>query len=160
MNTCLLIIDVQQGFINSNTKHIPNLVEEEQKKYQDIFISKFSNPPKSLFRKLLNWHEMDKDSSGYELAFKPVERAVIIEKEVYSIVNPKFLKKIKGKDEIHIAGIDTDACVLYSAIGLFDKGHKVKVLGPLCGSSAGEEYHRMGLKFLIRSIGKNQVSWN
>ena len=30
-----------------------------------------------------------------------------------------------------ITEIDTDACVLYSAIGLFDNGHKVKVFNSL-----------------------------
>ena len=31
----------------------------------------------------------------------------------------------------HIIGIDTDACVLYSAIGFFDNGRKVKVFNSL-----------------------------
>ena len=159
MTSCLLIIDVQQGFINDSTKHIPILVAKEQEKYQHIFISRFFNPPKSFFRNNLNWHKMDKNSSEWKLAFSPVERAIIIDKDKYSIVNSEFLKKIEEKKikEIHIVGIDTDACVLYSTIALFDCGYKVKVLSRLCASSAGTEYHDMGIKLLIRSIGKNQV---
>jgi len=31
MKKCLLIVDVQKGFINKSTNHIPNLVEQLQK---------------------------------------------------------------------------------------------------------------------------------
>ena len=46
MNSCLLIIDVQKGFINKHTKHIPKLVEDEQNKYENVYITQFFNPEK------------------------------------------------------------------------------------------------------------------
>ena len=33
-NSALLIIDVQNGYINQHTKHIPAFVEKEQEKYE------------------------------------------------------------------------------------------------------------------------------
>jgi len=41
MKKCILIIDVQKGFINSDTKHIPSLVEDLQKEYEYIYITRF-----------------------------------------------------------------------------------------------------------------------
>jgi len=42
--TALLIVDLQKGFINEHTAHIPALVQELIPSYQTIFATRFYNP--------------------------------------------------------------------------------------------------------------------
>ena len=120
MHSCLLIVDVQDGFINEYTDHIPNLVEIEQNKYQHIYVTQFFNPLHSPYRRLLGWQEMGKDSKGFGLAFTPIKRAIVFQKSIYSSVRPSFLNELKNKKIscVDICGIDTDACVLKTAVDL------------------------------------------
>ncbi len=43
----LLIIDVQQGFINAATRHLPPKVADLQDDYDHVFVTRFVNPPGS-----------------------------------------------------------------------------------------------------------------
>ncbi len=124
MAKCLLIIDVQIGFINDSTKHIPKLVEELQNKYEYIYITQFYNASNSFFRSLFNWNEFEKNSIEFALAFKPSERAVINTKSTYSCVTPHFINNIKKNKikEVDLCGLDIELCVAKSAIDLFEIG--------------------------------------
>ena len=48
----LVIIDVQLGFINDETGHIPERVERLQREFETVFATRFENPEGSPFRKL------------------------------------------------------------------------------------------------------------
>lgn len=159
MAECLLIIDVQVGFINKFTAHIPKLVEELQNNYKYVYATRFYNKKDSLYRKLIKWNRFDKGSKDFQLAFTPSENAVIIDKSIYSCVNPAFLQEINGKDinEIDICGIDTDICVTKNAVDLFENGIVPFVLAKYCASHAGEVAHTNALRTLNRFIGRAQV---
>lgn len=60
-------------------------------------------------------------------------------------------------DVVDLRGIDTDACVMASALSLFEYGKVPRVLVDYCGSIAGLEYHNMALRILERNIGKDQL---
>lgn len=159
MRKCLLIIDVQKGFINEFTCHIPLLVENLQVDYDIVFITKFYNENNSFYRSLIGWDKFDKNSIDFELAFNPIENAIIIEKNIYSCVNENFIKIINEKNinSIDLVGIDTDICVTKCAIDLFEIGIIPRVLISYCASHAGLELHNDSIKNLERFIGKNQV---
>ncbi len=44
MASCLLVVDVQKGFINDNSKHIPALIEKVQNDYDYLIATQFHNP--------------------------------------------------------------------------------------------------------------------
>ena len=157
--TCLLIVDVQRGFINESTKDIPKKVEKLQYNYDYVFITKFYNPSDSFFRKLVKWEEFDKNSKDVDIAFKPKLEAIILEKTVYTCVNEEFLDLLKSLNinTVYICGIDTDICVTKSAVDLYEHNIIPIVLSSYCGSTAGKEAHRNALKTLERYIGKDQV---
>lgn len=159
MSNCLFIIDVQKGFINKSTRHIPELVEGLQRRYKHVYVSRFFNKKRSFHRRLINWTRFDKKSDDFCLAFSPSESAVIIDKSVYSCVSSDLVAELKKKKiyQADICGIDTDICVTKSAVDFFENGIKPVVLAAYCASHAGPEAHKYGIKTLERFIGRNQV---
>jgi len=157
--TALLVIDVQKGFINEHTAHIPALIQELLPSYQTIFATRFYNPEGSNYRRLMNWHRFSRESPDMELAFKPTENVMIIDKPVYTCVTDTFLATLDDLaiTEIHIVGIDTDICVSKCAVDLFERERTPFVLAKYCASCAGPKFHKAALQILPRYIGENQI---
>lgn len=157
--TCLLIVDVQVGFINESTKHIPSLVEVAQNKYDYIVATRFFNPENSFFRKLIKWNRFSLGSNDFALAFDVRKDALIIDKPIYTCVSESLIQWLKerGISVVHVCGIDTDICVTKCAVDLFEHGVEPIVLSSLCASHMGEEAHNNALRTLVRFIGNSQV---
>jgi nicotinamidase-related amidase len=157
--SCLLIIDVQAGFVNEATRAIPAAVERLQADFERVYATRFSNPEGSFFRSLIGWPRFAPGSRDVEFAFTPREDAVILEKTVYTCVTPAFLKSLRANDvaKVHLCGIATDSCVLKCAVDLFEAGVEPVVLADFCGSHGGAECHEAGLLLLRRFIGSRQV---
>lgn len=153
MKKALLIVDVQTGFINKHTNHLPKLVEKLQYDFDNVFIAKFHNEKGSCFENLLDWDGMQKGTDEVDLAFAMKYGAKIFSKNKYS----KYLDEMGDFDEIYLCGICTDICVLKTALDLFEKGIRPVVYEDLCASTAGDVLHKAGLDILRRNIGERQV---
>jgi nicotinamidase-related amidase len=155
----LIIIDVQRGFINPATAHVPARVEALQGRYDTVIATRFVNPEGSAHRRLISWTRFAPGSDDTALAFTPRADARIVEKHVYSCltVEVRAMLDAAGAGEVHLCGIATDNCVLASAIALFEGGDTPVVLGDACASHAGTDYHDWGLRILRRLIGEKQV---
>ncbi|MCW9033232.1 MAG: cysteine hydrolase [Rhodospirillales bacterium] len=155
----LLIIDVQQGFINPSTAHIPAMVEELQHAFSTVMVSRFFNPPGSPYRRLMEWEIFAPRSPEGELAFKPRDDAYIFDKAIYSALSPQVESTLtsKGINEVVLCGIATDNCILKTAVDLFENGYKPIVIADACASHGGPECHEAGLMLLKRFIGADQV---
>lgn len=66
----LLIVDVQNGFINDkNSKIVPNIEKlVKSLDFDEIIVTKFINKPDSQYFKQLNWQKMT-SSPDIDLAF-------------------------------------------------------------------------------------------
>ena len=159
MTAPLLIIDVQAGFINDATRHIPARVEALAADYAAVIVTRFVNPPGSVHRRFIHWHRFAPGSADTALAFDPPPGADIVEKTAYSCVDDAFLARLNAlaAEEVHICGIATDNCVLCSAVDLFEAGIRPVVLADACGSHGGAEFHRWAVEILVRLIGADQV---
>ncbi len=159
MEKCLLIIDVQKGFINEHTSHIPELIEKLQYTYNYVFATKFHNPPESFYRKLIHWDKFNEGSRECEFAYDLKRDTYVISKTVYSCVNDFFLEKLAALniEEVHICGLETDMCVTKNAVDLFEAGIIPVVLSKYCASCSGEMAHLNALQTLRRYIGAEQV---
>lgn len=159
MPTCLLIVDVQKGFINHHTQHMPALVEKLQEKYDFVIAARFFNEVDSFYRKLLDWHRFSKGSDDTELAFSVRPDALIVDKSVYTCVTADFIDFLNKKNinEVHVCGVDTDVCVTKCAVDLFENGVVPVVLKDYCASCAGPDIHESALKILERYIGERQI---
>lgn len=157
--SCLLIVDVQNGFINESTKHVPSLVEAAQMEYDYIVATRFFNPENSFFRTLIKWERFSPGSDDIPLAFSVRKDALIIDKPRYTCVSDKFIGWLCERNitVVHVCGIDTDICVTKCAVDLFENGIEPVVLSALCASHAGKDAHQNALSTLKRYIGKSQV---
>lgn len=159
MTVPLVIIDVQQGFINDATRHVPARVADLQAAHDPVFATRFVNPEGSPHRRLIGWHRFAPGSPDTALAFEPRPDAVILEKHTYSAGDTDLVARLKALDAstVHLCGIATDNCVLAIAVMLFEAGLRPVVLADACGSHAGADYHQWGLRILRRLIGAGQV---
>ncbi|HET8524016.1 MAG TPA: isochorismatase family protein, partial [Thermomicrobiales bacterium] len=60
-------------------------------------------------------------------------------------------------EQVTIAGIDTDMCVLKVAMDIFDLGIKPIILTDCCASTHGLQSHLAGLAVLARNVGADQL---
>lgn len=159
MNTGLVIIDVQRGFINEATLHIPDAVYDLQHEYDHVAVTQFYNAPGSPWRKLMDWQRFDRGGEDFKLAFEPGDHALVLEKTTYSAVTERLLNWLSAYDitQVHLCGIATDACVLKTALDLFEQEFRPVVLGYACASHGGEDCHKEALHLLSRQIGEQQV---
>jgi len=163
INEALLIIDVQKGFINIHTEGIPRRIEELVNKinFKHIIATKFFNKDNSNFEILLDWHRM-KDDEETSLAINLNKDFKIINKDTYTVCTEEFTEYIKVNNirRIYIAGLDTDSCILHTAMNLFEQNIEPVILVDMCMSSRGIEFHEYAIKILERSIGKSQIVKN
>jgi Amidases related to nicotinamidase len=155
----LLIIDVQKGFINDWTAHVPARVASLQDSFNPVIITRLYNPQKSLYRRLIGWSEFSLGSTETQLAFAPHDGATIIDTSSYNGVDGTLLNRFRSDavNRVHLCGIATEGAVLLTAVGLFEQGIEPVVLAHACGSVAGHESHEAALQILRRLIGVKQV---
>lgn len=159
MSKALLIVDVQNGFVNEMTKHIPMLVEKLQYNYDLVIATRFINLPDSPFRRLIKWDHLSPGTDEIELAFKPKDGVVVIDKFIYSCIDESFLRLLKenGIGAVDICGIDTDICVTKCAVDLFERNITPYVLKDYCATHADADVQESALIILARYIGKTQI---
>lgn len=157
---CLLVVDVQQGFLNDATAHVPARVEALQHDYRHAAATRFINPEGSSWRRWLHWDRFAPGSDDCALAFDAADHVRVFKKAAYSAAMPDLLGYLgsQGVSEIHLCGIDTDICVMKTAADLFEHGAmRPVVLAEACASHAGADHHDAALMILKRLIGEEQV---
>ena len=161
MTSCLLLIDIQKGFISEHTEHVIPRIEEllKNKRFEHIAATRFINSENSPYRRILGW---DRLSDGPETDLHPVvckAADAIFEKDVYTAVSSGLLKYFSDNsvNDLFIAGIDTDCCVLKTAADLFENNIRTKVLAHYSASNGGQESHDAAICVLQRLIGKDNV---
>ncbi|MBU1202483.1 cysteine hydrolase [Patescibacteria group bacterium] len=163
MKKVLVIIDVQKGFISEHTKglatRIKKFVEKNHKKYSLILFTQHINNNKSYLYRNLGWKGfMKEEEYGLmdEIAELAKSKKVFIKDTYGAFVNKKIesLLKNKGIKEVHLAGIDTENCVLTFARDAFDRGFNVVVFKNLCRSHSNPSLHKAALEIIKDNIGE------
>ncbi|MDR1849228.1 MAG: cysteine hydrolase [Zoogloeaceae bacterium] len=161
MKTCLLLVDIQNGFISDNTSHILPEVEKliSQKKYDFMVATQFINLEKSPFQCFMHWYRLMASPEIDLYSAVAANADLIIKKNVYTAVNDELLGFIRknGIEEVYVAGIDTDCCVLTTAVGLFEHGIRPYVLAHYSASNGGQQSHDAGILALCRMIGSDSI---
>ena len=82
---------------------------------------------------------------------------------MYSCVNADFLQLLsqcsngKYPEQVFIAGVDTDCCVLKTATDFFEHNIRPVVLTEYCYSNGGQQSHEAGILCMKRLIGEKQL---
>ncbi|MEC4815814.1 MAG: isochorismatase family protein [Scytonema sp. PMC 1069.18] len=100
--------------------------------------------------------------SGQETELSAILSPVVsktFDKPSYSPMSPALLRSLQRNaiTTVAVCGVDTDACVMATALGLFDAGFETFVVSDGCASSGGQEYHEAAIKILERNIGAQYV---
>ena len=153
------MIDVQNDFINNNTRDVKDKIFElvNSKEYNYIVFTKFINSENSIWYRKLDYKGCLL-SKGQEIAIN-TNNHKIINKNTYTALNNELKEYIDKNniDEIYLCGFDTDACISKTALDLFENNYNVYVLKDYCMSSKSVELHNVYINNLARLIGKNKI---
>ncbi|MGW4951548.1 isochorismatase family cysteine hydrolase [Streptomyces parvulus] len=165
-STALLVIDVQQGFVNRHSRSVlpavVHLVEGWQAAGAPVVLSRFHNEPGSPYETITGWTRLrtpEEQALVSELAPYTSGAAAVIDKAQASIFTPEGAGIIRdaGWTDLVLCGIDTDACVYDSAMAAYQRGYRPWIVVDACASSGGSEYHNAALLLAARNLGAAQL---
>ncbi len=163
MPTPLLVVDVQNGFLNDFTAHIPRRIATliEDNSFGPVYFTRFVNVEGSAFRQILRWNG-SAEPPDTELADELLDLADderIFSKPGYAGLPDALAERLISDNvrRIAVVGIDTDMCVLKVAMDLFDLSIEPLVFVDCCASTAGLQAHLAGLAVLARNIGADHL---
>ncbi len=164
--TALVVIDVQNGFVNERSRHVipivVDLVAEWQGAGGDTIFTRYLNYPGSPYERLMQWSLLQ---TSPEIDIVPelapyVDRArAIIDKKVYTLFTGEGVEVIRrgGWTDLVFCGIATESCVLKSAVDAFELGYTPWIVHDASASHDGPATHEAGLLVAGRFIGANQL---
>ncbi|MBD2505378.1 cysteine hydrolase family protein [Anabaena azotica] len=155
----LLAVDLQNGFlITPECLAVVPKVVAHASQFHQVWATRFFNRNPN-FSRQVNWNQM---VSAQETELSPALIGVVsktFDKPSYSPMSPALLQALQTDaiTTVAVCGVDTDACVMATALGLFDAGFETFVVSDACASSGGQEYHEAAIKILKRNIGEKYV---
>ncbi len=157
----LLIIDVQKGFLDETTEGIVDDIRKIISMIEPtrVLASKFINQPDGPFVNYLNWRQLiaDEEQKIPDEIVESIDK--VFPKHTYSCLTPELASYLHSNSitSVALCGMDTDACLLATALDLFSNHIEPYVLAQGCRSARGDEYHQMALKILARNIGSQRI---
>lgn len=165
-STALLVIDVQQGFVNQHSRGvlpaIVRLVEGWRAAGAPVVLTRFHNKPSSPYETITGWTRLrtpEEQALAAELAPFAADAAAIVDKDQASVFTPEGAQLIRdaGWTDLVLCGIDTDACVYDSARDAYHNGYRSWIVTDACASTGGSQFHDAALLLAARNIGANHL---
>ena len=161
----LLIVDLQEGFINDFTRHtlswVRSLIELNHDDYAPLLFTRFVNVEGSPFRRFVGWHDC---ASSPETDLFPemapyAREKLTFSKPGYAGISDTLATYLQDQQvkRVSIVGIDTDMCVLKVALDIFDLNIEPLILTDCCARTSGLQSHLAGLAILARNIGADKL---
>lgn len=157
---CLFVIDVQNGFVSDKTKSILPQIEQLMSDFDgEIIATQFVNTADSGFTSIMHWGRLRTTPETDLLPFVKENATHIVKKETYSACTDEVMRLLRENNvsEVYISGIDTDCCVLATAINLFEHNIRPVVLTRYCASNGGMASHQAAITVMERAIGLKQI---
>jgi nicotinamidase-related amidase len=162
----LAVIDMQNGFTTRHTGPAVAATAATVRSWtgsgRPVVFSRYHNEPDSFFEHLLDWHEVygppDTDIVA-DLAGLAADAEAVIDKTGYTIFTPEF-EDLAAREKwtaMVLCGLDTDTCVLKSAVDAFERGIVPWVLADATMCHGGRRKHEAGLRQIGRLIGAGQL---
>ena len=165
-NPVLVVVDVQNGFITEYSKSvipvIVNLVRKWQAAHGQVLFTRYFNYPGSPFERLIGWTNMvggQETELISELTPYVRPHTPIIDKYFYTLFTSEgaHLIDVHRWTDLYICGIDTDTCVLKTAVDAFERDLTPWILKDACASHLIPEAHTAGLFIAGQFIGSKQI---
>lgn len=162
----LVVVDVQNGFVTEHSQPvvpiITDLIHRWQAAHGDVIFTRYLNYVGSPFERLIGWTKMA-EGPETELVTELIPyvnpQTPIIDKYIYTLFTPEGTRVVDERrwTDLYICGIDTEVCVLKTAIDAFERNLTPWILRDACASHSGPEAHNAGLFIASRFIGINQI---
>lgn len=154
----ILLVDIQEGYMNEELRNLPKDIEKHVKNYDyDLVIAtRFINKNDSLHQSDIHIKDMTVFSSKAKLV-GPIDQIAdfVLMKSTYTSYTADVAKLLEKKDvkQVYIAGLNTETSILATALDLFDKGIKPVVLSHLCNTTNGKRINEAALEILRIAVG-------
>lgn len=162
---CLVIVDMQKGFMNEETEHLreklADFLSEKSSFFDHVVATQYINHEGTACSVFEGWTDCMEDSEEAELIDEvcSAELDVIIAKDKYSCYGNVFKHYIKqnGIDKVYYVGVNTGCCVLHSAFDTYNDLIDSYVIEDLCGSTSGKYSHDCAIQVLKECITEQRV---
>jgi nicotinamidase-related amidase len=164
-NPALVVIDVQNGFVNRHSQHvipaIAALITAWTDRNLPVVFTRYLNEPGSAYEKYFSWSRF-MGSPDIDLVPEIQALAVgqlVVDKLGYTLFSDEGAERVRENDwsDLVFCGIATESCVLKSAADAFEQNYGPWIVTDACASDAGPETHDAGLAVARRLIGPNQL---
>lgn len=159
----LLIIDMQQGFMNASTRHLATKIPQIAQMYRHVFASQLvfsSRAPKTQVVCHSSFIEGSPETKLSLIWPENVSKTFyLFAKHHYTCIG-SALSSLMMKNNIHhidLCGVDSEACVLKTALDFYEMGFSFRVLESLCASSQGPAYHEAAMDLLRTVCGPQHM---
>lgn len=162
MAKCLVIIDMQKGFINKHTEHLPEKILNyiELKDFDYIIGTKYINNENTACYQFENWHKCMEGTEETEIIDVLKNKIdITFDKSTYSCWNDEFKQFIKDNNinELYFVGVNTACCVLASVFDAYNDLVSCYVVHDLCASTSGTYSHHCGIHVLKECITSQRI---
>jgi len=167
----LVVIDMQNGFVNPSSAHVVPIVSRLVQRWQPtgnpIIFTRYFNYSGSPYERLIGWAGL-KESPSTDLVdeiavYAGDSQAHLVNKTGYTALTQEGSELIHnlGVTDIFACGIATDGCVLKTVLDTFEAGITPWVVADACASNASrhpaQQIHESALLLMSRLVGKDQV---
>ncbi len=165
-STALVVVDVQNGFVNERSRHIVPVIAQLVDRWSSIggavVFTRYLNYSGSMYEQLMHWSRLQQSPEidiVPELAERAKKGTAVIDKTGYTLFNSEGAELVQERAWKNMAfcGIATESCVLKSAVDAFERNITPWILVDACASHAGDTAHQAGLLVAGRFIGGGQL---
>ncbi|MGX2995775.1 isochorismatase family cysteine hydrolase [Streptomyces sp. JNUCC 64] len=162
----LVVIDMQNGFVNHHSRHavsaVSDLVAQWSAAGRPVVFTRYFNYPDSPYERFFQWSRLQEPPETdivTELADAVAHAHAVVDKTGYTLLTPDATELIRraGWTDLVFCGIATESCVLKSAADAFEYGYAPWIVTDACASDAGPDVHDAGLLVARRLIGTGQL---
>lgn len=166
INPVLVVVDVQNGFVTEHSRHvvpvIEQLVREWQERGRDVVFTRYLNYTDSPFEKIMGWSKL-KESPEIDivdgLQGLSREATAVIDKKMYTLFTDEGVQLARKRQwsDMFVCGIDTEVCVLKTAVDAFEQGIRAWLVTDASASHSGQVPHDAGVLVAQKMIGRQQT---
>ena len=162
----LIVVDVQNGFVTEHSAHVVPVIVDLVKRWQeagrDVVFTRYINHEDSIFERLMGWTKL-RESPAIDIVpeLQPyvASATAVVDKRIYTLFTDEgeTLAKDRAWSVVYVCGIDTEVCVLKTAVDAFERDIIPRLVVDASASHSGPGAHNAGLEVAAKMIGRHQL---
>ncbi|RZT83247.1 nicotinamidase-related amidase [Pseudonocardia sediminis] len=166
INPVLVVVDVQNGFVTEHSEHVVPVIEQLVREWldrgRDVVFTRYLNYDDSPFEQIMGWSKL-KNSPEIDIVdhLQGLSRkaVAVVDKKVYTLFNDEGIELANARlwIDMFVCGIDTEVCVLKTAVDAFERGIRAWLLTDASASHSGREPNDAGVLVAQKMLGRKQT---